>query len=109
MDAKLIQHLQNQEQLASLPSGEKGVRVTLQYQPRLNQPTLAARRSDLRDRFAHVAAEFKPAGVCVDLDAISITGQTVNAIVPLDKFDAIEQSLNERSMRVDVSMDRQIV
>jgi hypothetical protein len=109
MDDQLLQQLRNLGATARLASGEEGVRVSLQYRARLAEPSRAARRELLHREFQSIAAELVPKGTEVDLGSLSISGQTVEAVLPLREYDHLVDDLKKRQVRVDALLDRQVV
>jgi len=109
MDRHQIEKLTQLGELVDLGSGRKGVRVSLQYQPRLTQRERDARRDLLRHEFASVAADLQPRGAVVDLDSLSLSAQTIEAVLPLDRIDELERELGDRDVRVDLLIDRDVV
>lgn len=89
--------------------GSPGVQVSLLCQTRLSDRDRDARRRTLRVFFDEIAGEICPLGAVVDLQSVSVSGQTVTAVFPADKFADIESRLRHYSIRVDLVARRQIV
>lgn len=109
MDNSLKRKLVQLDLLEVLPSGENGVRVTLQHTPRLAEPSRADRRAFLDRRFKQLAARLAADRCRVDVDTVSVSAQTVEAVIPVDRYDAIEDRMKADDIRLDVLMDRSIV
>ena len=105
----LFKKLEKLGALGTLHSGTKGVYVSLQYKPSLTELSRSARRDALRAEFEKVARAIEPQGAEVDLDSISVSGQTVEALLPIDHYEELESRLNRQNIRVDPLIDRQIV
>jgi hypothetical protein len=90
-------------------SGTKGVHVTLQCNAPIKQVTRSAWRSALRAEFEHIKQSLEPQGAEVDLDSLSVTGQTVEALLPIDCYEELTNQLNQKGIRVDPLFDRRIV
>lgn len=93
----------------TLHTGAKGVRVSLQYKPGLVEHSRSARRDALHTEFERVARSIEPQGAEVDLDSISVSGQTVEACLPIDQYEELTNKLNQQQIRVDLLVDRKIV
>jgi len=109
MDEHTIKKLRNLGALSRLPTGEEGVRVSLQYKPRLEEPSRSVRRDILHREFQKIASEGVPEGSSVDLESLSVSGQTVEAVLPVQHYDRLVNDLEQREVRVDTIFDRQIV
>ena len=83
--------------------------MTLQCNTRIEQVTRSARRSALRAEFEHIKQSLEPQGAEVDLDSLSVTGQTVEALLPIDRYEELTNQLNQEGIRVDPLFDRRIV
>jgi len=95
--------------LVTLHTGAQGVRVSLQYTPGLAEHSRSARRDTLRTEFERVAQSIASQGAEVDLDSISVSGQTVDACLPIDQYEELISKLHEQQIRVDLLVDREIV
>lgn len=95
--------------LKDLGGGRVGVPVSLQYESRLDDPSRTTRRDVLRRRFEQIEQQLASVGAKLDLGSISVSGQTVDAVLPADSIDKIELSLRAQHVRVDPLIDRQIV
>jgi hypothetical protein len=109
MDKDLVQRLRDLGAIARLETGQEGVRVSLHYKPRLEEPSRSARRDILQREFQKIASEVVPEGTEVHLESLSISGQTVEAVLPLGDYDRVVDDLEQREVRVDALVDRQIV
>jgi hypothetical protein len=109
MDNALKRKLAQLDLLESLPSGETGVRVTLQHTPRLTESSRAGRRAFLDRRFSQIGKSLSTVGCRVEIETVSVSSQTVEAVIPIDQFSPIEDRLKDEHIRLDVLMDRSIV
>lgn len=109
MDEHLVQRLRDLGAISRLETGQEGVHVSLQYKPRLEDPSRSARRDILQREFQKIATEVVPEGAEVRLESLSISGQTVEAVLPLGDYDRVVDDLEQREVRVDALVDRQIV
>lgn len=109
MDDYKIQKLRNLGAISSLPTGKEGVRVSLQYKPRLDEPSRGARRDILHREFEKIAAECAQEGTQVDLGSLSVSGQTVEAVLPVEAYDRLVNDLEQKDVRVDDLIDRQVL
>ena len=101
MDAKLLERLHQLGAIDRLSNGQDGVRVTLMWTARMTEPSLSARRDLLLQKFECTANNILPDGAEVDLSSISISGQTVEALLPIDNYDYLTDKLKQQSVRVD--------
>jgi hypothetical protein len=109
MDEHKIQKLRNLGAISRLSTGEEGVRVSLQYKRRLEDPSRAVRRDILNKEFQKIASECAAEGTDVDLGSLSVSGQTVEAVLPVQHYDRLVNDFERREIRVDDLVDRQIV
>jgi S-methylmethionine-dependent homocysteine/selenocysteine methylase len=109
MDPHVLQKLEKLDALVPLRAGTKGVRVSLQYKPSLTELSRSSRRNALRAKFEQVAHSIEPQGAEVDLDSISVSAQTIEALLPIDYYEELISNLNKQDIRVDLLIDRQIV
>lgn len=107
MDKHLLEKLASLDALETLERGIRGVRVSLQTQGPLPAGSRAERRACLHQKFTQLAETLKEARV--DLDTISVSAQTVEAVLPVDQYDDMKQSLEDEGIRVDPVVERQIV
>lgn len=95
--------------IKQLGTGTDGIRVSLQYEPRITEPSRSERRSILHDEFQRVAESINKKGAEVDLNSISVSGQTVEAVLPISEYDEILDDLSTRGIRMDLLYDRQVI
>jgi len=108
MDSDLLRRLGEAGALSSLGEGVSGVKVSLQYQPKLKVASRKERREELHDCFAHVAEQIAPTGAAVDLESISVLGQTVEAVLPVEEYEQIVAELEILEVRVDPVISRDV-
>src|SRR5438128_905743 len=102
MDAHLLDRVIKQGDIERLHTGATGVRVSLQYEPKLATPSFPDRKMELKREFERIAQTLNEKGAEVDLNSISVSGQTVEAVLPVDQLDEIESDLSDKSVRVDL-------
>lgn len=107
VEAHLRQKLRDLGLLRQLAEGGSGVRVSLQIADSLPALPRAKRREWLAGRFDAVA-KLRSGEVELDLDSISPSAQTVEALIPLAQYDEIEAELKRHGIRVDPLLDRQV-
>lgn len=108
MDAKVLKKLYDTGAIDRLSNGQDGVRVSLQYQS-ATSGSRSSRRTLLKQAFKDIAKEIVSEGAEVDLDSISVSGQTVEAILPVDNYDNIAGKLNQQNIRVDLVQVKQVL
>jgi hypothetical protein len=101
MDSKVLERLYKLGAIDRLTNGQDGVKVSLMWQTRLSEPSLSARRDLLKQKFECTANDILSDGAEVDLTSISVSGQTVEAVLPIHNFDDITDKLKQQSIRVD--------
>lgn len=90
-------------------TGREGVRVSLQVQPRLKTGSRSERRERLLARFGQIAEAIAGEPAEVDLSSLSVSGQTVEATLPLGRYEDLVDDLARQGIRVDPLIDRQVV
>lgn len=108
VDMKLLKKLRQLGAIEHLDAGADGVRVSLQYRSRLADPSRARRRDILKSEFERIAHDLITEGAKVDLDSMSVSGQTVEAVLPLDKYDHLKDELSKQDVRVDPLTTEQV-
>jgi hypothetical protein len=109
MDEREAQKLSERGLVGKTPAGRPAVRVSLQYQHRFEEPSRDARRRLLSDAFEPIARWLESNDAHVDLDSLSVSGQTVEALLPIDDYDELTSKLQHHDVRVDQLVDRQVV
>lgn len=109
VDAHLIKKLEKLNALTDLGAGRKGVRVSLQFQGQLSERSREKRRDRLHEEFSRIARTIASQGAAVDLESLSVLGQTVEAVLPLDTVEATEKSLQSQHVRVDPLIEHDVV
>ena len=109
MDATLLERLYKLGAIERMANGQDGVRVSLMWDSTLSEPSRPARRDLLRQKFECVANEILPDGAEVDLNSISVSGQTVEALLPIDNYDQITDKLKQQSIRVAPLTNEQVL
>lgn len=101
MDSQVLERLYKLGAIDQLANGQDGVRVSLMWQTMLSEPSLSARRDLLLQKFERTANDILPDGVEVNLNSISVSAQTVEAVLPIHNYDYITDKLKQQSIRVD--------
>lgn len=109
MDSKLLERVYKLGAVERLATGQDGVRVSLMWDSTLSQPSRSARRDLLKQKFESTANDIIPDGAEVDLNSISVSGQTVEAVLPINNFDQITDKLKQQSIRVAVLTNEQVL
>lgn len=109
MDTRELDKLRRLGLTEKTSSGAEGVRISAQHQRSLAGETRLDRRrtlqtwaDDLNEKVAHHGGEIVPG-------SLSVAGQTVEAVVPVDTFEAIQSGLTKEGVRVDLVVPRQVV
>jgi hypothetical protein len=101
MDSKVLERLHQLGAIDRLANGQDGVRVSLMWNSRLSDPSLSARRDLLLQKFECIANDILSDGAEVDFNSISVSAQTVEAVIPIPNYDYITDKLKQQSIRVD--------
>jgi hypothetical protein len=109
VENELFDRLSRMNALETLDDGTKGVRVSLQSNAPLASGTRLGRRASLEQRFADVAKGLAKVGAKVNLQTISVSAQTVEAVLPVERYDDVKHDLERIGIRVDELIDRLIV
>lgn len=109
MDLKLVKKLRQLGAIEHLDAGADGVRVSLQCRLKLTDQSRTQRRDILKSEFERIAHDLSSEGAKVDLDSMSVSGQTVEALLPLDKYDHLTDKLSKQDVRVDPLTTEQII
>jgi hypothetical protein len=109
VDPSILEKLNALDAFEELGDGRRGVRVTLQVQARFSERDRKVRRALLRSEFEKAAAIIEPDGGKLDFDSISVSGQTAEAVLPVDVLDVLESKLTAEDVRIDALIDRQIL
>jgi hypothetical protein len=90
------------------PSGEEAVRVTAQHRKPLIDHSRQERRDILETWQEEIGQTLARYGGEIVPDSLSVLGQTVEAIVPVEKLATIETDLTKGDVRIDVIVPRQV-
>lgn len=100
VEAERRKRLEACGQITAAQDGAPMVRVYLQYLPSLETISAPSRRQALRARFAKAAD-----GHSVELDPTSLSesGQVIEALVPVERFDQVSHDLGAHAdLQVDL-------
>lgn len=102
MDDPAVAKLRRDEALRTLPDGSEAVPVTLQYQGSIPALPRNERKRWLRERFARLYGELN-----LDLETVSPSGQSVEALCPVARFREIREQIKANKDRIDIIRTRQ--
>lgn len=108
MDPHLLDKLLKLDATERLGDGRTGVRASVQYPERIDAPR-DERRERLAAEFSQVGDLLHNFGGELDLQSMSVSGQSVEAVVPLDTYDEVEQAVRSVGCTLRVVMDEKIV
>ncbi len=97
MDDPVIRKLRRNNALHTLPDGSEAVPVTLQYQGPMPALPRNERKRWLGERFSRLYGELR-----LDLDSVSPSGQTVQALCPVQRLPEIREQTKANEDRVDI-------
>lgn len=95
--------------IVHLASGEDGVHVSLQIRERLPLSGRQELRKLLNQRFELIAKELSVAGGELDLGTISDLAQSVEASLPISRYEGLVRKLTSQDIRVDPLVRRQVL
>jgi hypothetical protein len=82
------------------------LRISLQYLPPLSGQTYQDMEQELRGEFGKLAPGLAAVGVEVEPDSLSVTGQTIEALVAPEKYEALTNALDPSLLRADLLVSR---
>ena len=80
-------------------SGNQAVRVYLAYLRDLPDRSLDARRQELRERFQRIADKSSDTGLELDPQTLSVSGQVIQGVLPIEHFDQAKHELEGDDVR----------
>lgn len=104
-ETNTIARLRRDEALRTLPDGTEAVPVTLQYQGSIPSLPRAERKQWLQKHFTDLYGE----DMQLDVDTVSPSGQTVQALCPVTHFDEIRRKLETSNDRLDIVRSLQVL
>jgi hypothetical protein len=108
MDRGTLDKLRRNQALRQLPDGREGVDVTVQFVGQVPPSSRAERKTWLQERFSRAREQLGPS-LAIKPESLSVSAQTVEAVVPVSELDDVRKRLSPDEFKVDVSMTRQIV
>jgi len=90
-------------------AGQTGVMVSLQYQPRMKTRSRRERRKELLEKFDQAAQAVDLDGDNIDLDSLSVSGQTIEAFLPLNQIEELVIKFSQQQIRIDPLIDYQVI
>ena len=109
MDPREIERLRANGAIVSLPSGDAGVRVSIQVDEAMGKLPRPLRTRALEQRFGDISVRIQPLGGEVHLDTLAVSGQVCEGVLPLPSYERIVADLGELHVRVQPLPDRKIV
>lgn len=103
MDGAQLKSLADRGLVVADSSGKEAVRVYLQYLPDVAGDSRAARRAALRKRFDDVVKKRAHTGVELDHKSLSVSGQMIEALVPVERYEQAASELEADAVRVDLA------
>jgi hypothetical protein len=102
MDAKLVDKLRRDQSLRELPDGREGIDVTLQFAGPVPAESRQGRKDWLKRCFSGVK-ERLDARLDLKPESLSVSGQSIEATVPVDEFDDIREKLSQQGVRLAIA------
>ncbi len=109
MDPEKLEKLRRAHAVRRLPDGREGVSVTIQYRGEMPAVPRTARREWLEHEIARVVRSVECEGAVVVPESVSVSGQTMEAIVPAGELENLESRLAAANCRMDVNVRRQVI
>jgi hypothetical protein len=102
MDALQQESLADRGLIVSDSSGRDAVRVYLQHLSETPSESPEDRGKNLREFFEHVAHKRAHTGVELLPETFSVTGQMIEALLPLEFYEQATRELEDDDVRVDL-------
>jgi hypothetical protein len=109
MEQERFERLLREGAQRQLGEGSAGIAVSLQYLPALGEPSRQKRKQFLEAKFKELASALEMEGGSWDPGSLSVSGQTVEAVIPVSKYEALVEALKRRRVRVDPLVERQVL
>jgi hypothetical protein len=106
MDEQLLQKLTNLG-ATQQRNGRQALRASVHLPERI-EASRAERRDLLTTHFAKLGNLLHDIGGEVDLDSLSVSGQSVEAIVPIDVYDDVERAVRDAGCTMRPDFDRKL-
>jgi hypothetical protein len=90
-------------------AGRDGVMVSLQYQPRMTTRSRLERRKELIEKFNQAVQAVDLDDGSIDLESLSVSGQTIEAFLPLNQIEELVLVFSQQQIRIDPLVDYQVV
>lgn len=104
-----IAKMRRNSALTSLPDGREAIPITLQFQGDLRQLSRPERKRWLRERAEQLYGSDKGEGLCLHLETVSPSAQTIEALCPVEFLPVIQEKAQRNNDRVDVQRIEQVV
>jgi hypothetical protein len=108
-DRRDIEKLRRLDLTESTSSGAEAVRLTAQYRQPLAGQSREQRRAVLQTWQDELAQTLARHGGEIVPGSLSLAGQTVEAIVPVEKVSSAEAELAAENVRIDLVTPRQVI
>jgi hypothetical protein len=102
MDGKVVEKLRRDQSLRELPDGREGIDVTVQFVGLVPAGSRPERKDWLKKRFSKVKEGFD-AGLDLKPESLSVSGQSIDATVPVEELDDIREKLSQEGLRLAVT------
>jgi hypothetical protein len=99
MDAKVVDKLRRDQSLHELPDGREGIDVTLQFVGSVPAESRPERKDWLKKCFSNVK-ERLDSRLDLKPESLSVSGQSIDAVVPVEEFDDIREKLSQEGVRL---------
>ncbi len=109
MDSVKIQKFRRAQALQRLSDGRDGVEVTIQFQGEVPGVARPDRRLWIEGKIASVVDRVAKHNALIKPDSVSVSGQTVEAVIPVSELETVQKALSEENCRVDITTRRQVV
>lgn len=109
MELKVIEKLRRNQSLRTLPDGSEAVDVTLQFVGSVPPAPRQQRKEWLRDWFSSVEQRVGGEKLGIKPESLSVSAQTVEATVPLDRIDDLREELSRENLRLDIMIPTQVI
>lgn len=93
----------------TMPDGTEAVKITAQYRGAPSSSDRGAWRAQMEAWQSLLSGELANFGAQIVPDSLSLSAQTVEAVVPTRRLDEVAKKLSDKDVRVDLVVPRQVV
>lgn len=108
MDRREVEKMRQRGLTRSTSAGVEAIHITAQFRDSLTEMSRQERRAVLEGWEQELRERLKTYGGEIIPNSLSITAQTVEALVPVDSITSTEKELVRHNMRIDFPVPHQV-